>query len=223
MARYDRDAPRRGHCLLWAFAASGLVLAASMQGGAKDGSDTAQVKVIFPADQCVVESGKFDLLCLTPKTEAGLPPRPQLRVDGKPGRWEPYEAPTLLSRLELSAGRHEIAIGPKILRIHVPGTPGAAEEPLGWPVYRSHLGATEGWKDCATCHEVAKGDNGTVVGNPREPSACSQCHPSVDFELTHFHLEEPLASCHTCHALHGSSSPSLLRAPVKKLCAECHD
>jgi len=179
--------------------------------------------VIFPRDQCVVESGKLDLLGVTREPKQGSPSGSALRVDGKPWKWELYKEPTLLSRLQLAPGRHQITIGSGRLRVYVRGKSSAEDEPNGWPVFRTHLGATEGWKDCATCHELTKDGARTVVGDPMEPAACSQCHSSTEFEVAHFHPEEPLASCQMCHALHGSSRESLLKAPVKTLCANCHD
>lgn len=181
------------------------------------------LRVLFPRDECVLESGKLDLLCMMADAGADEQSAPELRVDGSAGKWEPYQAPVLLSRLELQPGLHELTVGSQKLRVYVRGESGRDEEPDGWPVYRTHRGTSEGWKDCAACHELTKKDERTAVGDPREPSACSPCHSDIDFAATHSHPQEPLDACHLCHALHGSAAPSLLKAPIKQLCADCHD
>lgn len=215
--------PRLTRSVVWTAAVTGLVLAAAAQDHTDRPSTPEPIKVMFPADGSVLESGKFDVVCAMRAVDGKLPPRPQLRVDGAPKSWERYQGPALLSRLQLTPGRHEITIGPKTFRIHVRDEKEPTEAPDGWPVLRTHQGATQGWKKCTTCHEVTKERGRTVVGALMEPVACQQCHSSAGFELIHFHPEEPLESCHTCHALHGSSRQSLLKAPVKTLCAECHD
>ena len=209
---------------LWlAFAATVVLLAAGTPVIRGEGPDDPPVRVIFPQDECVLESGKFELLCMARQRGRGPAAPPELRVDGEPTSWEPYAAPLLLSRLELGPGRHEIMVGPQKLEVYVRADPDSPGAPPDWSVYRDHPSQPQGRKDCATCHKLTKEDGRTVVGDLLEPSPCSQCHSSIDFELTHFHPEEPLAACHTCHALHGSGRPSLLKAPVKTLCAECHD
>lgn len=202
-------------------AVMGVLLAAVVQAVCGEDPDGTSVRVIFPADKCVLESGKLDLLCVATERKGQVAPR--LRVDGKDKSWEPFEAPVLLSRLELRPGRHRITVGAKRLRVYVRGTRDGPDEPSGWPLYRTHPGSATGWKSCTTCHEVTKQDGRADVGAPRGSASCSQCHSPADFELTHFHPQEPLAACHMCHAVHGSGQPSLLRAPVKRLCAECHD
>ncbi len=180
------------------------------------------LRVLFPRDECVLESGKFDLLCVMPDAASEQDSAPELRVDGSARKWEPYQAPVLLCRLELQPGPHELMVGTQKLRVYIRGE-SQGGEPEGWPVYRTHRGTTEGWKDCAQCHELTKEEERTIVGDPKEPSACSPCHSAIDFEATHFHPKEPLDACHLCHALHGSDGPSLLKDSVKKLCADCHD
>lgn len=181
------------------------------------------LRVLFPRDECVLESGKLGLLCVIADAASDQEPAPKLRLDGAAREWGPYQAPVLLCRLELDPGPHEIVVGSQKLRIYVRGQSGGDGEPDGWPVYRTHCGTTEGWKDCAACHQLAKEDGRTTVGDPKEPSACSPCHSAIDFGATHSHPKEPLDACHLCHALHGSDGPSLLKAPIKQLCADCHD
>jgi len=183
-----------------------------------DGASPA-VRVLFPADQSVLETGRFELICLAAE---GVRKPPALRVDGKAGRWQPFALPALVARLELKPGRHEIAVGPTKLQVYVRGgdlPPEVAE----WPVFGTHPGDADGWKECHACHEVTQEGGRQSVGPLGEPVACQHCHSSEDFQLAHFHPEKPLAGCHQCHALHGSSAKSLLKAPRKQLCAACHD
>ena len=181
--------------------------------------EAGALRILFPADQSVIETGRFELICVVADNAKGAP---RLRIDGKPGRWQPYVPPVFVARLDLTPGRHAIAIGSTKLQVHVRGSdppPEAAE----WPVFRSHPGGADGWKDCRACHEVTEQNGRQSLGALREPSACQECHSAEDFQLAHFHPEKPLAGCHQCHALHGSAAKSLLKGPAKKLCAVCHD
>ena len=183
-----------------------------------DGAPPA-VRVLFPADQSVLETGRFELICVADDDAKGAP---RLRIDGRAGRWQPYGLPVLVARLKLKPGRHAIAIGPTRLQVYVRGSDPSPEE-AEWPAIRAHPGGTDGWKDCRACHEVAEENGRQSVGTLREPMACQQCHSSEDFQLAHFHPEKPLAGCHNCHALHGSPEKCLLKGPTKALCAACHD
>ncbi len=214
---------RLSRCLLWAFVVAGIVIAAAAQNPADAPSPAEPFKVMFPADQSVLESGKFDVVCVMHPVDGKLPPRPELRVNGVLRNWGPYKEPTLLTRVQLPPGRHEITIGPRTLRIYVRDEKKPDEAPDGWPVFRTHRGATEPWKNCSTCHELTRERGSTVIGALMEPAACAKCHSPEAFELAHFHPEEPLAACHDCHALHGSANKALLKGPIKQLCAECHD
>ena len=61
------------------------------------------------------------------------------------------------------------------------------------------------------------------MGKLKDYKACFVCHPPVEFEAIHSHPLEPIEHCQDCHTLHSSSREGLLKAPVKKLCMECHD
>jgi predicted CXXCH cytochrome family protein len=183
-----------------------------------DGAPPA-LRVLFPADQSVLETGRFELICLA-ADDVRKPPA--LRIDGKSGRWQPFALPVLVARLDLKPGRHEIAVGPTKLQVCVGGSD-LPPEVADWPVSGTHPGGADGWKECHACHEVTEGNGRQSVGALDEPVACQHCHSSEDFQLAHFHPEKPLAGCHQCHALHGSSATSLLKAPRKQLCATCHD
>ena len=58
---------------------------------------------------------------------------------------------------------------------------------------------------------------------PAPGEACGNCHKTEDFAITHEHIEPPLRNCAMCHTVHGALHDALLKAPAKKLCAECHD
>jgi len=183
-----------------------------------DGAPPA-VRVLFPAGRSVLEAGRLEFICVA-AGDARRPPT--LRIDGKAGRWELYVLPVLVARLDLKPGRHAIAVGATKLEVYVQEN-GAQPELAEWPLFRTHPGGAEGWKECQACHEVTEEGGRQSLGALREPAACQQCHSAEDFQLAHFHPEKPLAGCHQCHALHGSTAESLLKGPRKQLCAECHD
>lgn len=178
------------------------------------------IRVLFPADQTILESGSHEVLCVLAE---GQTDPPLLKVDGKPRRWEATAPPMLLARLDLTPGFHTIAIGKLRIRIYVQGDDTPPQKFCDWPTFRSHPGSAEGRKNCADCHEARKRNGRQAVGAFRGAAACQHCHSPGQFELVHFHPERPLAACQECHALHGSPRPSLLRAPAKELCARCHD
>lgn len=183
-----------------------------------DGTAPA-LRVLFPTDQSTIETGRLELICIAGE---GVKKPPALRVDGKARRWQPFALPVLVARLELKPGRHEIAIGATKLRVCVTEGDPPSERPE-WPAFSAHPDGADGWRDCGACHEVTEANGRQSIGALREPTACQHCHSSEDFQLAHFHPEKPLAGCHQCHALHGSSAKSLLKAPRKQLCAACHD
>ncbi len=61
------------------------------------------------------------------------------------------------------------------------------------------------------------------MGELKSYKACFECHPAVEFEVVHSHPLEPIEHCQMCHGLHASKEEALLKAPVKELCADCHD
>ena len=73
-----------------------------------------------------------------------------------------------------------------------------------------------------TAHGVS-GQSEVAVEAPKPYTACLECHKPLEFEAVHSHPLEPLKHCGSCHHLHGSPVKGLLQAPVKKLCAGCHD
>jgi predicted CXXCH cytochrome family protein len=187
-------------------------------GAPPEGPETPPtLRVLFPADRCVLNFGRFELIA---KTEGPAPP---LTVDGQPVEWGPYHPPVFSARLNLRPGPHRIAVGTTTLRVYVRGVADVPKRYAKWPELLSHPSGSDGWKNCAGCHEVSQVEERTAIGAPRTPAACSQCHTSQAFEAAHFHPARPLAACQNCHIPHGSTDRHLLRAPAKTLCTTCHD
>lgn len=170
--------------------------------------------VLFPPDRIVLLSGSFDVIC---KGEGAA-----LEVDGKQREWEPFQPPLYVAHLRLSPGLHELLIGDRRREVVVALNEEEHDGPDDWPHHRYHQMNTNPNR-CGDCHETGKQVDRTVVGEIRSPDACLECHKPVDFEATHSHPLEPIEHCETCHAMHGSSREGLLKAPVKKLCTDCHD
>jgi len=207
--------------MLGGFAAGmGLWLAHRSAGG-EDPPAQPTLRVLFPADRSVIETGQFEWIGVWKPGREGEAP-PELQVDGTGHPWEPYHLPALVARLKLSPGRHSLQIGPHTWTIFVRGDQ-APEPPTDWPVFRKHPPTARGDRACHSCHEVRQDEHGFTVSPPRTPDVCEPCHTDLQLEATHFHPREPLTSCQRCHALHGSSRPALLTKPVKELCAACHE
>jgi predicted CXXCH cytochrome family protein len=173
------------------------------------GTGPGSVEVISPPAGAVLPDAPFYVIA------RGEPA--DLTVDGKPQAWGPFTGPVQAARLRLEPGRHEIRIGRHTLAVSVRGT---LEPPAGTGA-RLHP-IREGAEGCGACHQTNHRDGGTEVG-AAQPGACLTCHRQVQFELKHAHPLEPLKHCNSCHAPHGSQHRGLLKAPVKKLCASCHD
>ena len=179
-----------------------------------DEPEPVQDDVLFPPDQAVLLSGSFDVIW---KGEGGA-----LEVDGRPREWEPFQPPLHVAHLRLSPGMHELRIGDRRRQLVVALNEEEHDGPDDWPQLRQHQMNTNENR-CGDCHETSKQLDRTAVGELRSPHACLECHEPVDFEITHSHPLKPIEHCETCHALHGSPHKGLLKAPAKKLCADCHD
>jgi hypothetical protein len=68
---------------------------------------------------------------------------------------------------------------------------------------------------CSVCHRTSIQAGLAIVGPPRTPRACFDCHPKADTLATHAHLLKPLDRCQSCHSLHDSIYKDLLKAPPK--------
>ncbi len=181
-------------------------------------SESGGVNVVLLSDRSVLLGGKFDLICTAEQAT--------LRVDQRPQRWEPFEPPLRVWRLNLPPGLHALKIGSRPLEVFVADKVDHAGEhggPEGWEVCRSHPIKGQGADRCGACHEIQQRDGRTSVGRLKSYQACFECHRSVDFDVTHSHPLEPIEHCQMCHQLHGSPRKALLKAPVKQLCAECHE
>ena len=179
------------------------------------------LRILFPADRSIIETGKFQLICVQ-RPQSHQKDAPRLVVDGVRMRWGQYRPPVFVARLNLSPGRHKLQIGNRTLAIFIRGNR-TLPAPRGWQVFRAHPPASNGYMECRSCHNVKRDKDAIAVLTPRTPDACGRCHSDVQFEVKHFHPKEPLDSCQMCHAVHGSSRKALLKKPLKELCATCHD
>jgi len=170
--------------------------------------------VLFPPDRAVLLSASFDVICRSEQTP--------LEIDGRPREWEPFEPPVHVAHVRLAPGVHELRIGPERHQFAVALNELEHEGPEDWPIYRSHE-MNRGEDRCGDCHQTAKQEGRIAVGEPKSFEACFACHPPVEFEAIHSHPLEPIQHCQMCHSLHGSTRKGLLKAPVKQLCADCHD
>ena len=173
----------------------------------------SEIKVIFPPDQTALLSGEFDVIALAEQAT--------LEVDGRAQKWEAFAPPLRVAKVKLAPGQHELRIGTRRVKFAISDKAEKTQGPQAWETYHSHPVRDE--KRCAACHKTSQRDGQTVVGEPHPTTSCLECHNTIDFEAKHSHPLEPLKPCSMCHALHGSPRPSLLKAPIKKLCAECHE
>ena len=122
----------------------GLILGGLMVGiglaprslGDEEAPAKPELRVLFPADRSILETGSFNLICVQPK-EHLKSGRPLLRVDGAAHPWQPYRAPVLVARLKLPPGLHRLQIGSRTLQVFVRGDK-APEPPADWKVFRYH-------------------------------------------------------------------------------------
>jgi len=195
---------------------------------AQDETDGPSLRIMFPRDEVILETGKIDLLCVADASIAAGDEAPLPMVDGTPGAWAPLPwetvaRPVLLSRLALAPGAHEIRVGAARLRVYVAPEDSSEDRPEGWPTLRDHSVGEPGWKDCTICHDESAEDGDIAMPLPETPSACLVCHPREDVELTHFHPADPLSACQTCHAVHGATEDSLRSGAITELCSGCHE
>ena len=207
---------RLGWVLPAAVVAVCAVLAAGRGVMSKEPSGAPAAKTVFPPNRSVLPSGGFDLIA---KADKG-----SLEVNGKPRKWESFRPPLRVAHIHLSAGFNELKIDNQKLELFVARYPDDEDAPSGWKTYKSHpVDEKEGVKRCGDCHKNSNLDGQVAVGEFKGYKACFECHKSVEFEAVHSHPLEPLEPCQMCHEVHGSTHKALLKAPVKKLCADCHD
>lgn len=90
----------------------------------------------------------------------------------------------------------------------------------------SHHPVLEKVIQCIDCHQVLK-DFGAIMANDSPNEKCYSCHSefSGPFPFEHqavndYTIEE--GACVSCHLVHGSSNPRLLKEPGNNLCLQCH-
>jgi hypothetical protein len=174
--------------------------------------DASGITVLYPPDKAVLPSGDFDVICRAEDA--------QLRVEGEPQQWEPFEPPVRVAHVSLYGGPNTLRIGGKRIEVFVAETAAKPGGPEGWPMWRNHPINGPGEDRCSGCHELEKRGDGVAVGKLLGHKACFECHKAAEFETTHSHLLEPVESCQTCHSLHAAKEKGLLKAPAKKLRAD---
>lgn len=192
-----------------------LLMAYSAEVTSNEPAKVDNFHLLFPPNHAVLLSGDIDVIC---RAKQG-----NLEVEGEVCEWEPFEPPLRVAHLNLYPGRNRLQIGTRQLEIFLAKTADEPAAPKGWEIYRNHSIDGTGAKRCAKCHETKQNGELAAVGEVKSYRACFECHKSVEFEAIHSHPLEPIEHCQMCHALHGSKHKALLKAPVKKLCADCHD
>ncbi|MHB8899988.1 MAG: cytochrome c3 family protein [Thermoguttaceae bacterium] len=174
-----------------------------------EGASDASPKVIAPPNCAVMLSGNFDVIYRG--SEAAL------AVDSRPVPWEDaYVDPIHVGRVRLNPGMHQVQIGDRKVQLCVALNEMEHEGPADWPIHRIHTMSAE--KDrCAECHDTQSRESRFVVGDVMVPDSCMTCHADKEVKEVHQELVQPLPVCSTCHILHGSPNPSLLRAPAGEI------
>jgi DmsE family decaheme c-type cytochrome len=78
---------------------------------------------------------------------------------------------------------------------------------------------------CTSCHDVHSGTERAMLATRRVSDTCAKCHADKagPFVFEHMGAQEGIGEgCMTCHAQHGSLSPTLLIADGRALCMQCH-
>jgi predicted CXXCH cytochrome family protein len=75
---------------------------------------------------------------------------------------------------------------------------------------------------CLACHSPHAAADSTLMRQDTGLATCGACHEGSGFYGKKSHLDAT-PNCGTCHDLHGSDQPRLLKADVNVLCASCHD
>lgn len=157
----------------------------------------------------VLLSGHFDVIYRGEKAS--------LEVDSRPVPWEKlFGGPIHVGRIHLDPGMHRVKIGDRMVQLCVALNEIEHDGPSDWRIHRVHTMSPE--KDrCAECHDAETEGDRMIVGKVLSPYMCTACHTDRDVKLTHQELIQPLKSCDTCHLLHGSPYPSLLKAPQAEI------
>lgn len=78
-------------------------------------------------------------------------------------------------------------------------------------------------KDCASCHQDAKGATPFAL-QKKDPALCFDCHADVEksARAKGGHPSVSAGTCTSCHSPHASWQKGMLLAPQGKLCGACH-
>ncbi|MGO9620223.1 MAG: DmsE family decaheme c-type cytochrome [Desulfobaccales bacterium] len=85
----------------------------------------------------------------------------------------------------------------------------------------SHHPLREGKMDCASCHNPHGTTSDHLIKGLTNKELCFNCHAQYRGPVL-FQHPPVMEDCFNCHQPHGSNFPSLLKAPVERLCRECH-
>ncbi|MGO8745776.1 MAG: hypothetical protein ACLQNE_07280 [Thermoguttaceae bacterium] len=162
-------------------------------------------RVIFPPNHAVILAGTFNVIA------KGMPG--ELTVDGQPQKWDPFAPPLSVARVGFTPGVHQIRIGSRKIDFSVALNEEEHDGPREWEIHRHH--SIPAFVRCSVCHQTSIQAGLAIVGPPRTPRACFDCHPKADTLATHADLLKPLDRCQSCHSLHDSTYKDLLKAPPK--------
>lgn len=200
----------RVFCRCWRFLCiavlSGLALGLVGKAVSKEPADKEAVRIMSPPADAVLMSGNFDVIVKGPCGP--------LQIDGRSVAWKGFKPPIHVARVGLPPGWHELKIGDRQLDVVVALNQEEHDGPSNWPHVKSHTMSADANR-CADCHESDETDGCVSVGDLKDQSACFECHDEDEFETIHLRPFDPAESCRKCHALHGSSRPSLLKPSVE--------
>ncbi len=187
-------------------------LTATLVAETKKSDDKAlkdEPKVVSPPDHAILLSGHLDVIYRGDKAE--------LEIDSRAVEWEEfYDGVVRVGHVHLSPGMHQMKIGDRKVQLCVALNEMEHDGPSDWKIYRAHT--MSGEKDrCAECHDAETREGRMVVGKLMAPDSCTACHTESDIKEPHAELLQPLKSCQTCHALHGSPYKHLLKAPEAQI------
>ncbi|MGB7910727.1 MAG: DmsE family decaheme c-type cytochrome [Desulfobaccales bacterium] len=85
----------------------------------------------------------------------------------------------------------------------------------------SHHPLREGKMDCTSCHNPHGTTSDHLIRGLTNKELCFSCHAQYRGPFI-FQHPPVMEDCFNCHQPHGSNFPTLLKAPVERLCRECH-
>ncbi len=161
--------------------------------------------ILAPVDGSAVAVGKVRVI-------ARAPGKATLAVDGKPVAITEPVAGVVQAEIELTAGKHEVAVAGGGSEAKISFTAGAGA------TFRVH---PPGLVGCDTCHAVK--NNAWALKRATAATVCAQCHDRAAFVPTHTHNTDILADCQNCHLPHGSAAKAHLQKPKEMACKACHN